>query len=1314
MKILIRTEKRKRALAFLLLITIVSEVLTPTASFALTGGPSQPEVEAFTPVNTSEMVDLSSGDFNYNIPLLDVGGYPINIAYNSGISMEQEASWVGLGWNLNVGAINRTLRGLPDDFNGDAITKEIKMKDNKTYGVNVGVGFELFGLKTKKIKSGKAKLSVGIGLTVNNYTGIGVELSASPGISAGEPSKGKLNASIGFKSSNSSGLTVSPNVSFSKRLSDIDKTDNTSTHGSIGIGLAMNSRSGLKDLSFNASLQGVKEKSTGEIDKLGGSFNSYAAVNFGASTYIPYINNSMINNSIALSIHIGAGAFGSDVDVTLSGFYSNQTIMDNTAVLPSYGYMYNHFGQNQTKALVDFNREKDNSFSRYTKNLPLSNLTYDVYSITGQGIGGSFRSFRGDVGYVYDNEARNLSDSYSVGGELSAGQTVDLGVDVSVVDVRTRTGKWINNNQAKDELSSKQNYYPDYEPSFFREVGERSENDATDNLYQNIGSDKPYRVKISGLVNHKAEKKLEAADNTTLNLNGKTKLTKRQKRNQVISHLTYSEAKKFALQKDIYDPTINPSSQMKVNSLFTRDHHVAEVTVLKTDGNRYVYGLPAYNNLQKEYTFNVSASINSSAPISKHPGYDNLTGYVGYSAKDLSLGNEKGVDNYYSSTKTPPYAHSYLLTSIISSDYVDLTGNGPSDDDYGNYTKFSYTKVPNYKWRFPFNKDKANFNENAKSMQNDDYGSVVYGEKELWFVDTIKTKNYIAIFELEDREDALPVLDENGGADTTKRSKYLKSIKLYSKPEFYADVTKDKINAVPIKVVNFVYDYSLCKGIPNHVSPGQGKLTLKAIYFTYGKSNRASLSKYEFEYSSASNFNYNPKAVDRWGNFKPIDNLPAAVGGNNSLIPPNANDYWYNSNITNSEFPYTDQLSKSEADVRSAAWNLSQIKLPSGGLININYESDDYAFVQNKAAMQMFKVIDVKNNKNIQSSEVGKANDIGKLYGGPTNTLYLDPNNLYIHVELNEVIPTDLTENEKKQYFLDHYLKDLLANDKFMNFRFLTNMTNSSNFSGNVGNYFEYVSGYAQLNTNPDNWGVQNAPGPNGKTMAYLKLESVKIDDKPGKIGNGIDFNPIAKAAMNQGRSRFNNLVWDASYSTPSDPVEAIKQLANESRGAASFSKKLIEAISGPNTSLATKQYCKEFIKEKSWIRLYSPKGKKLGGGSRVKSLTISDKWNTLTSGQTPSEYGQEYTYETEFDGDIISSGVAAYEPMLGGDENPFRKPVYMGPNRWTVLTPDERFFMEAPFGESFYPNPSITYSKVKVKNIYKNFNDKPKNGMVA
>ena len=90
--------KNMRSLSWFLLVTFIWGTFSPSLSYAGGGGPTQPEVHGFTPIGVSDMVDPFTGDFTYNIPLMDVEGYPINIAYGSGVSMDQEASWVGLGW----------------------------------------------------------------------------------------------------------------------------------------------------------------------------------------------------------------------------------------------------------------------------------------------------------------------------------------------------------------------------------------------------------------------------------------------------------------------------------------------------------------------------------------------------------------------------------------------------------------------------------------------------------------------------------------------------------------------------------------------------------------------------------------------------------------------------------------------------------------------------------------------------------------------------------------------------------------------------------------------------------------------------------------------------------------------------------------------------------------------------------------------------------------------------------------------------------------------------------------------------------------
>lgn len=82
--------------------------------------PMTPEAAAFAQYADSP-VSYYTGTPNINIPLyeIDVDGFklPINLNYHaSGIRVDQEATWVGLGWSLDVGSrISRTVKSV-DDF----------------------------------------------------------------------------------------------------------------------------------------------------------------------------------------------------------------------------------------------------------------------------------------------------------------------------------------------------------------------------------------------------------------------------------------------------------------------------------------------------------------------------------------------------------------------------------------------------------------------------------------------------------------------------------------------------------------------------------------------------------------------------------------------------------------------------------------------------------------------------------------------------------------------------------------------------------------------------------------------------------------------------------------------------------------------------------------------------------------------------------------------------------------------------------------------------------------------------------------------
>ena len=278
----IRNSRFSKAVSLLMALVFIL-TLNPTGSFALTGGPAQPEFNAFTPIGTSDMVDLASGDFSYNIPLMDIGGFPINLAYSSGVTMDQEASWVGLGWDLSIGQINRQMRGLPDDFDGEQMQYENNVKDNYTVGATFSGTLDAFGIEAKDIIP--LETSLGITAQYNSYNGISINPSAGITFDISD------NASVGLNvSSGADGLTLSPNASLHGKYGK-DKSKDHTLKGNVG--LSFNSRQGLTSLNMSTS--------TAETFKVGGKKYSYSQPSIGSSisfvenTYTPTIQDGLVS-----------------------------------------------------------------------------------------------------------------------------------------------------------------------------------------------------------------------------------------------------------------------------------------------------------------------------------------------------------------------------------------------------------------------------------------------------------------------------------------------------------------------------------------------------------------------------------------------------------------------------------------------------------------------------------------------------------------------------------------------------------------------------------------------------------------------------------------------------------------------------------------------------------------------------------------------------------------------------------------------------------------------------------------------------------
>jgi hypothetical protein len=433
-------KKFRKTMALLTITAMLYQILFPTVVYALTSGPTQPEVASFTPVGVSDMVNTFTGDMTYNIPLVDVGGYPINISYESGINMDQEASWVGLGWTLNPGSITRQLRGLPDDFYGDPVTKKFSMRPDETIGIMGGANLELSGNK-------KPKFSLGLDGSVfhNSYKGYGTSFGVSPTITAGESGGSSCSVGLGFDFNSQEGVSASASVKYSK--TEDDETGACGFSGGIG------SRSGLKAITFSAesSRNYYRKNKKGEDknDRKGNRISASAtdgsissSISFGSSTYNPSTEMMMKTTSYAYNASLGLEVYPSNPNFRLTGYGSVTEVDDKIRNFAAYGYIYSDAAKNGNSAMHDFNRKDDLPYVPDKPVLPFPVSTYDLFSVNGEGMNGQFRAYRSSAAILYDARSGTTSSNNNFGAHVGSFNAFKGGADLDMcmVNVKTECG----------------------------------------------------------------------------------------------------------------------------------------------------------------------------------------------------------------------------------------------------------------------------------------------------------------------------------------------------------------------------------------------------------------------------------------------------------------------------------------------------------------------------------------------------------------------------------------------------------------------------------------------------------------------------------------------------------------------------------------------------------------------------------------------------------------------------------------------------------------------------------------------------------
>lgn len=610
----IRSSKFSKFLAYYLAIMIFIQVTQPIQMYALTSGPTQPEFNAFTPIGTSDMVDLASGDFNYNIPIMDVGGYPINLAYNSGVTMDQEASWVGLGWNLNVGQIERQVRGLPDDFRGDEMTYQNDLRDNVTVGTHFGLNYAFAGFDA-------LKLGVGLGVQWNNYEGI----TFKPSYGVGFELSDNVSVGLDLSSSVSEGASVKPSVSISKQIET--KKSDINLNGSVGLNL--NSRKGVENLNLSVNATGkhflVNEKTqTGTIKEGKGGISGSISLN-NTNNYTPTKRIGYENGNFSFSGAVGVAVYLNEPQVQITGYGSYQKIASSyrNRKEKAYGYENTHY-KKQTSltgdggGVLDFNRENERTVSENTTALALTNYTYDIYNISGQGVSGMFRPYRSQVSYLYNDRVTDNGTGATAGAEFGGGGLFHGGASFTVNPSSSHTGGWFQGNNVLPYFEEKASDLNDlkYEPVTFKMVGGLVI-DPEEALYKNkVHENKALRFGIGGAKKNRVTEPVfyEANEANSHPISSEIKRKERFLRNQVVQKITAKEAEgdSFVERND-----------------YAKDHHTAGIKVLQTDGTTYVYGNTAYNTTKVEATFDVSARTG-----------DNASGLVTYNGSTSGNNNK--------------------------------------------------------------------------------------------------------------------------------------------------------------------------------------------------------------------------------------------------------------------------------------------------------------------------------------------------------------------------------------------------------------------------------------------------------------------------------------------------------------------------------------------------------------------------------------------------------------------------------------------------------------------------------------------------
>lgn len=1209
---------------------------------AQTGGPVQSDYVG-SPAPAGPNVDEFTGQFSFGLPLLTVPGpdgssFPITLSYRSGANPNDVPSWVGYGWSLNAGAIIRETRGFPDDY-CDTVVYWNKIHNNYTVTAALSANLEVLSKFYYKNKDKKDTQSINPNIGYDHID--------------------TWNNNSGYK--NTSKLT-----SLAKGFGTIGYNwaeEESGWFGSIDPLLLSN---GFKLFDINIGSNTLRDV---------GSYITSIYVNQGLYSFgkhnrpidiMPYDGLSD-NYSVGINGSFPMYQFGYKFGVR--GTYTMQNSIDRV-VRKAYGYLYSEKAVSSSEddelkmRMMDYSRERTIPYRINNQFLPAPIGQPDNFTLTGIAGGGSMRLYSTSPGHYFPPTVTSYTRLEETGYELTLGARLGIGANFEVGYAINRSESWPYDYD-EDQWRFSQGT-PINQQFYFRFNNDFGGN----NIYSN--SDDPVRSGLSsGLFNTGTFLDLsevfgyDVEPPTTVRPISKPEAN----RNVFVDFRFISDVKNVTDMNKKYYVTSNSAIDTSNARI---QNKIGEIVVNQSNGSRFIYGIPVFSRHEK----NLSVGLNSE-DISL-PTITIKNNHLAYSS--IAISNSSTI---IGEERKAPYPSAYLLTAITTADYIDVDGNGLSNNDIGGWTKFNYKKYAGvtynelnnyssvaylwYSWRYPY--EGFMYSKGSLSDGRDNMGAYSTGEHELYYLESIETKTHKAVFVNGSRKDAFPSKREWDFYDSENAYfrfpiahsrvkegvvQLLDEIKLYAKNN-----AADSL----LSTVFFEYDYSLRENMPNsnikqESDSTMGMLTLKKVWMQSQGLSPARIHPYHFDYEykkssdyplsiisqypqitsfadSLSSTEQNPKYsfhdIDRWGGYQ--------ENGANRYARLNP---WVN------QYPNPNSFDP-------AAWQLKRIQYPMGNEIQIQYEQNEYAYVQNRPAMAMVSLIEYPTSNEYQSFDNSTSNNY--------------------FINLKDIGISDTNRSAVVKFWSFLRSKYLNNNKTKVYFKFLYALHDTTVSIENSESTSDYISGYVKMQS------IDTVKFSDGKYGIKISLKS---DNGDGQVPKTICQEYVKKNRWGL-LSKEEEIEQVFNYDEPAMPT-MIWDVISTYRSADWYPENYCKAIDYPN----------------SYIRLPLVFPKK-GGGIRVKRLLNYDPGIE----SVPALYGTEYLYE-KYDEDrheMISSGIASNEPQIGREENSLVE--FMSIDGQPKLENKsiygyDRECYEAPFGESFLPSPSIGYSRIIKRNIHK------------